>query len=93
MDLKELYQEDMDKVAGGVHTNKWLNTVEEIEQLPIFEELKQKLAAYKRGNDLSNPQAMKGCEDRLIGLIKRDGGYRVKRELVQEFVQKYLPLV
>lgn len=93
MDPKELHQEDMDKVAGGTRPNMWLNTVEDIEQTPIFEELKSRLTQYKRDNDLSNTDNLEECEKRLMSYIKFQGGYRVKRETVNEFVEKYLPLV
>ncbi|MBR3464972.1 MAG: hypothetical protein IKR99_02215 [Lachnospiraceae bacterium] len=93
MDPKELHQEDMDRVAGGVRTNTWLNTVEDIEQTPIFEELKSRLTQYKRDNDLCNPDKLEECEKRLMTYIKFEAGYRIKRETVNEFVEKYLPLV
>jgi hypothetical protein len=95
MDLKELHQEDIDKVAGGVHRcpTETLETVEDIEASPVFEELKNKIAYYKKRNAQNKPEVLKNCEADVAFYIKNEGGFRIRYETVKEFVQKYLPLV
>ena len=95
MDPKELHHEDMDKVAGGVHQRPTatLETVEDIEASPVFEELKNKIAYYKKRNAMGKPEVLKQCEAEVAFYIKNEGNFRIRYETVQEFVQKYLPLV
>ena len=93
MDKRELNSEELYQVTGGI--GNWLYTVEDIENSPVFEGLKNMIALAKSRNDLSNPEYMKELELKLALFAKaaRNGRYRFTIETCREFIKKYLPLV
>ena len=93
MNERLLNSEDLNQVTGGA--GNWLYSVEDIENSPIFEALKNKIAEAKRCNDLTRPDMMKELELRLAlyARSKRKSEYRFKIEVCREFIRKYLPLV
>jgi hypothetical protein len=93
MDKRELNNQEMEKVAGGRGKDVWLYTIEEIEQSPIFEGLKRLIVRIRNNRDLSIPASMRELEDHLNTYAQSNGHYRFSRQLCQEFIQKYLPLV
>ena len=94
MDNRELNSQDMDKVAGGRGKDIWLYTIEEIEQSPVFEGMKQVLRIGKNTRDLSIPANMEELATRILAYANGNGrNYRFSRQLGQEFIDKYLPLV
>jgi hypothetical protein len=42
---------------------------------------------------MGKPEVLKQCEADVAFYIKNEGNFRIRYETVQEFVQKYLPLV
>ena len=93
MNERLLNSEDLNQVTGGV--GNWLYSVEDIENSPIFEALKNKIANAKKANDLTRPEVMRELEMRLAAYAKstRNGRYRFDVEVCREFIRKYLPLV
>ena len=93
MNERILSPEDLIQVAGGA--GNWLYSVEDIENSPIFEALKNKIAEAKKCNDLTRPEMMRELELRLAAYAKstRNGRYRFDVEVCRAFIQKYLPLV
>lgn len=93
MNERLLNSEDLNQVTGGA--GNWLYSVEDIENSPIFEALKNKIADAKKANDLTRPEVMRELEMRLAAYAKstRNGRYRFDVEVCREFIRKYLPLV
>ena len=94
--MKKLNEKEEEKVSGGVrHKTGDFQTIEDIENSPIFEQLKNKIIELRNSagfTELSSASRVIWVKVRVEPIIK-ENGYTIEEKLLIVFIKKYWDLV